>query len=174
MNLATLYPAATLTQADIYSSDAISNYSAGPDMQFVAGLIFGFSGDNNLTEVETCITSSEQLVADANICMDLLHDGKTIAFIEAYGALKVELADNSETCHSMSDDLDRFHSWASVFDDSSELIKIVGKNWLKNKTAIQKDMAAKKTDWAAGNYFNAGIDFADAITLAVGPVPAAI
>ena len=35
---------------------------------------------------------------------------------------------------------------------------------------IKKDIAAEKADWSAGNYFKAGADIADAVTLALGPM----
>ena len=36
--------------------------------------------------------------------------------------------------------------------------------------AIKKDIKAEKADWSAGNYFKAGADIADAVTLALGPM----
>ena len=39
--------------------------------------------------------------------------------------------------------------------------------------AIKKDIAAEKADWAAKNFFKAGEDIADAVTLAVGPIESA-
>jgi len=50
------------------------------------------------------------------------------------------------------------------------LVETLGKHWLLHQKAIKKDIAAEKADWAAKNYFKAGADIADAITLAVGPV----
>ena len=35
---------------------------------------------------------------------------------------------------------------------------------------IKKDIKAEKADWSAGNYFKAGADIADAVTLALGPM----
>jgi len=43
---------------------------------------------------------------------------------------------------------------------------------LIHQRAIKKDIQAEKADWAAGNYFKAGADVADAVTLALGPMEA--
>jgi hypothetical protein len=43
---------------------------AVPD--FVAGMIYGFTGDNQLTEIEACFNGSQQLYVDAqNLLADL-------------------------------------------------------------------------------------------------------
>lgn len=46
----------------------------------------------------------------------------------------------------------------------------MSKHALRHLPAIKKDIAAEKADWSAGNYFKAGADIADAVTLALGPM----
>ena len=42
----------------------------------------------------------------------------------------------------------------------------MSKHALVHMNAIKKDIKAEKADWSAGNYFKAGADIADAVTLA--------
>lgn len=46
----------------------------------------------------------------------------------------------------------------------------MAKHYLVHQRGIKKDIAAEKADWAAGNFFKAGADIADAVTLALGPM----
>ena len=46
----------------------------------------------------------------------------------------------------------------------------MSKHALVHMNAIKKDIKAEKADWSAGNYFKAGADIADAVTLALGPM----
>lgn len=46
----------------------------------------------------------------------------------------------------------------------------MGKHALVHMKGIKKDITAEKADWSAGNFFKAGADIADAVTLALGPM----
>jgi hypothetical protein len=66
-----VYPAANELSA---SFDAL----AVPD--YVAGLIYGFTGDNELPEIEACFTGTQDVVTAANV---LLHDLETGQWVKA-------------------------------------------------------------------------------------------
>jgi len=70
----------------------------------------------------------------------------------------------------MDDDFARIHDWAQIFTEPKELAETVGKHWLLHKRGIKKDIASEKSDWASGNYFEAGEDTADALVKLIGPV----
>jgi len=70
----------------------------------------------------------------------------------------------------MDEDLARIDAWAEIFTNPKELTVTVSKNWILHKRGIKKDIAQEKVDWAAGSYFNAGIDTADALVKLIGPV----
>lgn len=138
--------------------------------EFIAGLIFGFTGNNDLPEIEACYTGGVQVQTDAsNLLADLA--GKDIVnAVKHAAALKKDLSDALDTCTSINDDLVRIEDWANIFTQPAELTKTVGVNWLLHKRAIKKDIAAEKSDWAAGDYFTAGLDTADALVKLIGPV----
>lgn len=71
----------------------------------------------------------------------------------------------------MDDDFARIEEWALIFTNPVELTKTVTKNWLLHQRGIKKDIEQEKIDWAAGNYFSAGVDTADALVKLIGPVP---
>jgi len=75
-----------------------------------------------------------------------------------------------QPCSNVSDDVAAIEQWAQIFKEPTTLVETLGKHWLIHQKAIKKDIAAEKSDWSAKNYFKAGADIADAVTLAVGPV----
>ena len=50
------------------------------------------------------------------------------------------------------------------------MIDEISKNYLLHKKVIKADISHEKADWAAGNYWKAGADMADIVTLALGPM----
>ena len=71
----------------------------------------------------------------------------------------------------MDGDIAAIESWATIFTKPTELAETVGKNWLLHRRTIKADLAKEQSDWSSGNYFQAGVDTAMALTEAVGPVP---
>jgi len=70
----------------------------------------------------------------------------------------------------MDDDIAALEDWASIFTNPTALAAKVSKNFLFHKTQIKADIAALEGDWSTGNYFRAGVDFADLASVAIGPV----
>lgn len=73
-----VYPTMSMYEIDspVYSSSGASPMNSGFDPlavpDFVAGMIYGFTGDNQLTEIEACFNGSQQLYVDAqNLLADL-------------------------------------------------------------------------------------------------------
>ncbi len=73
----------------------------------------------------------------------------------------------------MGDDLAAVKSWASIFTDPARLSATVGKHWLFHKNEIKADIGALVADWDAQLFFKSGVDLADTLTLAIGPIEAA-
>jgi hypothetical protein len=139
---------------------------------FVAGLVYGFTGDNQLAELERCFNGSVALVNDAEALINDLSNGNWIKAIEDNATFSQELADSVHNCSGagLDDDFARIAEWADIFTQPAHLAETVTKNWLLHKRGIKKDIAAEQADWAAGSYFSAGVDTADALVKLVGPV----
>ena len=112
---------------------------AVPD--FVAGLIYGFTGDNDLPEIEACYDGGVQVQVDAE---NLLADLQNMDVRNAYkhvNALKADLKDATTKCTGMDEDIARIEAWAEIFTNPKELTVTVTKNWLLHKRGIEKDIA---------------------------------
>ena len=138
---------------------------------FVAGLIWGFTGDNHLGELQTCMKDGDKLVKDAQKALEDIKGFHVIQAVEDLGGLIYELPDVLADCQSVDDDLAEIEAWAVIFKNPVQLAKVVSKNWLFHGPAIKKDITQQKADWAAQDYFHAGADAAKVITDLVGPLP---
>jgi len=138
--------------------------------EFAAGFLYGMVGDNHLSEFQTCMNSSEELVQYANQFLTNLEHLKIIAAFEDFEKFLFHFQMDVAPCKNVGDDVKAIEEWAEIFKEPTTLVETLGKHWLIHQKAIKKDIAAEKADWASQNYFKAGSDIADAVTLAVGPV----
>lgn len=138
--------------------------------EFAAGFLYGMVGDNHLSEFQTCMTSTDQLVPYAEAFLNDLENFKIISAFENFEQFLFHFQMDVAPCKNVSDDVAAIEQWAEIFKEPTTLVETLGKHWLIHQKAIKKDIASEKADWAAKNYFKAGSDIADAVTLAVGPV----
>ncbi len=158
------FAAAAAVAASASAFDAM----AVPD--FVAGFIYGMTGDNHLTEIEACYQGGQQVVTDAQTAVADFKNGDWFKGIKDAGTAWNEIGSAMTTCSGMDDDIAAIEAWANIFTQPVELSETVAKRWLLHGRQIKKDIAKEEADWAAGDYFDAGVDTALALTLAVGPI----
>ena len=138
---------------------------AVPD--FIAGFIYGLTGDNQLTEIEQCYSGGQGLVDDAKIAIYDFKIGNYKEGAEAIGEIVNQFPTALSKCQNMDDDLAEIEAWAQIFTEPATLAKKVSKNWLLHKRKVKADIAQEEADWAAGSYFDAGKDTANAIDVLV-------
>jgi hypothetical protein len=137
---------------------------------WVAGFIYGMTGDNHLDEIENCFTGSETLYENAKLAFSELSSGNISAGAkEAYAVFK-EFPQALSTCENLGDDLDAIAKWAEIFEHPETLAKTVSKNYLLHKKQVDKDLAQESADYAAYNDFACGIDSAGIATILVGEI----
>lgn len=151
---------------------SMNGLGAGPMAvnDFVAGMVYGFTGSNHRTEIEACYRRNDELIANAeDFASDLMEQNWTRA-VKDYNRLSRSLECALESCRTggVQDDLKTIEAWASIFSEPVALSQTVLKNWDLNSRAIAKDIASQEEEWRAGNYFEAGVDTADAFTKLVG------
>jgi len=156
--------AAACLAASATAFDAVSV----PD--FVAGFIFGMTGDNHLAEIEACYQGGDKIVADSQIAIADFQKHNWLSGIKDAGVVWNEVGSAMTTCKGMTDDVAAIEAWAKIFTEPATLSKTVAKNWLFHGSKIRADITQEETDWTAKSYFNAGKDTASALTLAVGPI----
>ena len=154
--------------AAVVAATAHADVMAVPD--FIAGFMYGMTGDNHLAEIEACYQGGEQIVTDSQVAIADFESGNYFKGIQDAGKAWNEVSSAMTTCQGMDDDVAAIEAWAQIFTHPTELSKTVAKHWLMHGSQIKADIAKEETDWSAGNYFDAGKDTAAALTLAVGPI----
>lgn len=137
---------------------------------FIAGLLYGFTGDNQLSEIESCYTGGETIVTDAEALVNDLTHGNFIKAIDDNAAFAESLSDALHSCTGMEDDFARIKAWGEIFTEPAKLAETVGKHWLLHKRHIKKTIQKEKDDWNNEDYFTAGEDIADILVTLIGPV----
>ena len=137
---------------------------------WVAGFIYGLTGDNHLVEIEQCYNGGEGLVDDAKTALSDIKSGQYLKGAEAIGQVVNEFPDALANCENMDDDIAAIENWAQIFTTPKLLAKKASKNWLLHHRIIKEDIADEEAAWAAEQYFQAGIDASMAITETVGPI----
>ena len=137
---------------------------------FVAGFVYGMTGDNHLSELEACYTGGTDVVHDVQLAVTRIEYGSYIAGFAEIGKIINEFPAALTTCQNMDEDIAAIEEWATIFTEPERLAKTLSKNWLLHRSTIKEDLAKEQSDWAAGNFFQAGVDTALALTEAVGPI----
>ena len=150
---------------------AVSN-SAKSIPEFIAGMMFGWTGDNQLTEVEACFQGGQKLVVDSEALIHLVESGDMIKAIAKAKDVYSEFSTVLSGCKNLDEDMARIELWAQIFTKPKALMENVAKNAVLHNVGIRKDIKEEKVNWSAGDYFHAGFDVSDIIVKLVGPIPA--
>ncbi len=128
------------------------------------------TGDNHLTEIEACYDGSTDVVQDVEKAVSKIEAGDYIRGFAEIGIVINEFPKALTSCKNMDDDIAAIESWATIFTEPEKLAKTLSKNWLLHRRTIKEDLSNESNDWATGQYFQAGVDTAMALTEAVGPI----
>ena len=141
--------------------------------EFVGGFLLGMTADSHLTEIEHCMTGGELLVHEIESGVARIKAGGLENIAEAvaeFGLAVVQIPQALRLCKSMEDELVDVYQWAEIFKDPAQLSATVAKNYVFHRGQIKSDIAALEGDLSADLYFRSGVDLADLMTLAVGPI----
>ena len=88
-----------------------------------------------------------------------------------FGLVALQIPQALDACE-MKEDVKAIKEWAYIFTNAEQLAATVTKHYLFHKTDIMSDMSTLSADWDQDLYFKAGVDLADLMTLAIGPIEA--
>jgi hypothetical protein len=144
---------------------------AVPDL--IAGLVYGLTGDNNLTEIEACyqggVLMENEIVAGIAYIKKGGWDYDVQAGLE-FGLVALQIPQALHTCEGMGDDIAAIESWAQIFTNPAELAATLSKHYLLHKKEINADIALVTSEWDAAEYFQTGVALAQLLTDAIGPI----
>ena len=119
----------------------------------MGGFVYGFTGENNLTELQTCLDNdyASYLIVEKGIAAYYAGDEK--ASFEAIAELLHQLPVDLKSCYKSRTDVKAIYEWAQIFTDKAALVADVTKHYALHRKAITADIATFKADWAAAEYW---------------------
>ena len=132
-------------------------------MDYLAGFIGEFTGNNHLQELETCYAGGQGFIDDVKKVLHDIESGDYITAVGDFGPLVTELPEALDDCKNMTQDITKIETWALVFTEPYALMQEAVTNYMANGTNIMANLAKEKHNWAAGNYYEAGQDTAKVI-----------
>ena len=127
-------------------------------------------GQNHLTEIQTCATDGSAVLPQVEAALKDLESGQIAAAIIKLGKIMDTFPTILADCKNTQDDLKAIEAWATIFTNKSKLVATVTKNFLLHKKGVKADIADMKTEWAADQFFQAGVTAADIVIKTVGPI----
>ena len=127
-------------------------------------------GDNHLDELYTCEHDVDAIVKSVDTLLRLFEEKKYDELWSFFGSFSTTMMISLKECSIIGDDVKAIEDWSKIFDDKTKLIETVTEHMLIHKKKIKSDIKAAKTDWNSGDFYQAGEDVADLLTLALGPI----
>lgn len=93
----------------------IANFDAMAIPDFLAGFIYGMTGDNDLTELEACYQGSKEINTMLQLAIDDLKKGGTDNEIQAaleFSLVALMFPQALKTCEGMDEDIAAIEEWA--------------------------------------------------------------
>ena len=135
----TAFAAATLAAAtSAYEFDAI----AVPD--FIAGFIYGLTGDNKLTKIEACYQGGDTVVTDAQTALADIKAGHLINGAKEFVTVSNDVKLALSNCENMDDDFAEIGAWLKSFEDVGHLTKTVTKTGFFTRSKLKPILLKKK------------------------------
>jgi len=109
--------------------------------EFVAGFVYGITGDMKLTEIEACYAGGKSLEPYIH---DMLYDLRKFKIFGAIMNLEKFIFHLKETflvpCSDMQDDLKKIEAFYAIFLDPEALGEALAYNYLEHRTEFKADV----------------------------------
>ena len=141
--------------------------------EFVAGMIYGLIKEDDLPEIQKCMTNADTLETEITEAFEDFSKGDfkdILKAVQEVGEIVKEVPADLADCEGMSDDLAKLEAWAAIFTNPAKLVSTLTKNLLANWKQVSADISTTNSDWGNAKYYEAGQDVADVIILSVGAI----
>jgi len=149
------------------STNAFGVVSPDHIARFMGGMIEGLTGDD--THPTECYQTSTSVITDFEKAANRILAGDYVRGVMKMKSVIREGPLVVTECQGLKDDFEMIAEWAAIFEHPAKLTEQTVKHWLLKKNAIKDALNQEQAEWAAGNYYSAGQEAAEAMTLLVGP-----
>jgi hypothetical protein len=136
---------------------------------YVAGLLFRLTGDAHLEETQACYDGTMKVVHDFEDILGAFHNSQYVKTANDVSAIITDILADVTTCKNVTKDVESIQEWIAKVKKPLTFAEDTGRNYLNNRDGINKDIASEEANWAKGDYWQSGMDTADALALLFGP-----
>jgi len=114
---------------------------AVPD--FVAGLVYGLTTEDHLTEIEQCFKGGEFMAKEIEYGISDIKAGGWDEDVQAaleFALVALQVPSALSTCESMKPEIKAIEDWISIVKDPKALIATASKHYLLHKKAVTADL----------------------------------
>jgi hypothetical protein len=123
---------------------SVANISVTGAPKFIAGFVYGMTGENHLEEIETCYQGGDLMFEEIEFAISKVTgdgwDDITQGALE-FAIVALQIPQVLHTCKGMGDDIQAIEEWASIFKDPATLVATVTKHFALHRKAIKADIA---------------------------------
>ena len=133
------------------------------DVAIVAGVIYGITEADHLTELQGCLKENAIFAKDLGTAIEeFMHvDGDMRNLIVAFrliGNVLHHMPEDIQYCKNVGADWGTFVAWCDEFLKPIGLIETIAYNAIHNPIKVAEGVMKAKKDWNSGNYFTFGED----------------
>ena len=143
--------------------------------ELVAGLFYGLTGKQGLTDLQQCFYDGDQFVADITIAIEdlvsLTGAGLMNGFILGLSALAYIPHDLKDCIHAKAE-AKEFEQWATLFVHPKEAEATISHNIKSHLPALTIDIAKVKMEMSKKAYLQAGVTLGEMLAIVTEPITA--
>ena len=110
---------------------------------FIAGFVFGMTGNNDLEEIESCYQGGQLMASEIETGIADIKKGGTDNDIQAgiqFALAALQIPQALNTCENMDEDIAAIEEWASIFKNPTALASKVATHYALHHKEIQSDI----------------------------------
>ena len=137
-------------------------------LKVVEGLLYGLVKDENLKNIDNCITDAANLEAMVKVAIGDFQEGGLTNYVQAVkevGMILQAVPSDITDCKKAPQDITAIENYVKALTPMTVL-----DNAVANFQAIVADVSKIEHDINSGNMMQAGLDIADIISKVAGPV----
>jgi hypothetical protein len=145
------------------------------DTEITAGIFYGITQEEGLTELSSCMHDSDRFVDEIvkGVEMIIEHDLRSIiAGTRSIARAVHSLPSYLDECEHSAEDIHTLEAWSHIFLEPANLVQTIAANAINNPARVSFEVLKARRQYKDGQWFDFGDDVGTLLALLTTPVPA--
>lgn len=154
---------------------AVSATAVEKDTEIVAGIFYGITQEEGLTELSSCMHDSDRFIGEIvhGVEMIVEHDLRSIiAGTRSIARAVHSLPSYLDECEHSEQDLHTLAAWSHIFLEPENLVQTIAGNAIHNMPRVSYDVLKARRNYKDGEWFEFGDDVGKLLAFLTTPIPA--